>query len=66
MKSKKEIQDKIDELTPLFEMSENLYFQSIKEKQNGLNINIVDFIKIEFDYEILKKEIKSLEWVLKK
>jgi len=64
MKTKKEIEDKIAELTPGFELAEESYFSMIEEKQEGGEIYQSDFLKIESEYEILKKEIETLEWVL--
>lgn len=64
MKTKKEIQNRIDELSLEFQLAEQSYFSVIEEKQEGGEIYQSDFLKIESEYEILKKEIETLEWVL--
>lgn len=64
MKTRQEIEDKIKELTPAFELAEESYFSIIEEKQGGEGVCKFDFIKIESEYEILKKEIETLEWVM--
>lgn len=64
MKSKEELQKKILLLTPEFEAAEESYFSAIEEKQSGGEIYESDFIKIESEYELIKKEIDTLEWVL--
>lgn len=64
MKTKKEIQNRIDELSLEFQLAEQSYFSVIEEKQEGREIYQSDFLKIESEYEILKKEIETLEWVL--
>jgi len=64
MKNKKDIEDKIAELAPNLELAEESYFSMIEEKQGGGEIYQLDFLKIESEYEILKKEIETLEWVL--
>jgi hypothetical protein len=64
MRNKHEIQERIDELTPKFELAEESYFSTIEEKQGGEDVYESDFLKIESDYEILKKEIETLQWVL--
>jgi hypothetical protein len=64
MKNKKDIEDKIAELAPNLELAEESYFSMIEEKQSGGEIYQSDFLKIESEYEILKKEIETLEWVL--
>ena len=64
MKNKKDIEDKIAELAPNLELAEESYFSMIEEKQGGGKIYQLDFLKIESEYEILKKEIETLEWVL--
>ena len=64
MKNREEILQKIAELTPEFEQAEEAYFSSIEEKQSGEDIYMADFLKLESEYEILKKEIETLEWVL--
>lgn len=64
MKTKKEIEDKIAELIPNLELAEESYFSMIEEKREGGEIYQSDFLKIESEYEILKMEIETLEWVL--
>jgi hypothetical protein len=64
MKNKKDIEDKIAELAPNLELAEESYFSMIEEKQSGGEIYQSDFLKIESEYEILKKEIETLDWVL--
>lgn len=55
---------KIAELTPEFEKAEEAYFSVIEEKQSGEDIYTSDFLKIESEYEIIKKEIETLQWVI--
>ncbi len=64
MKNQKEIRDRIKELTPKLELAEDSYFSTIQEKQSGGEIYHADFIKIESEYELLKKEVDTLKWVL--
>lgn len=64
MKSRKEIIQRIIELTPEFEKAQEFYFSTIKAKQAGDSICQTDFLKIESEYEILKKEIETLQWVV--
>lgn len=64
MKNREEILKKIAELTPEFEQAEEAYFSSVEEKQSGEDIYMVDFLKLESEYEILKKEIETLYWVI--
>ncbi|MEK6828519.1 MAG: hypothetical protein AABY15_00100 [Nanoarchaeota archaeon] len=64
MKNRNEIIKKIVELTPEFEKAQESYFSVIKAKQSGENISQADFIKIESEYEVLKKEIETLQWVV--
>lgn len=64
MKKREEILQKIAELTPDFEQAEEAYFSSVEEKQSGEDIYMVDFLKLESEYEIIKKEIETLQWVL--
>ncbi len=64
MKKRREIIKKIVELTPEFEQAREAYFSAIEEKQEGGEIYQVDFLKIESEYEILKKEIETLQWVI--
>jgi hypothetical protein len=64
MRTNKEIENRIEELTPAYELAEDSYFSTLQEKSEGEIVNEVDFLKIESEYEILKKEIESLEWVL--
>jgi len=47
MRTKQEILKKIAELTPEFELAEEAYFSSIEEKQNGEDIYMADFLKLE-------------------
>lgn len=64
MKSRRDIVKRIAELRPEFEEAERIYFSTIQEKQEGGEIYQADFLKIESDYEILKKEIETLQWVV--
>jgi len=64
MKNREEILQKIAELTPEFEQAEEAYFSSIEQKQSGEDVYVADFLKIESEYEVLKKEIETLQWVL--
>lgn len=64
MKNREEILQKIAELTPEFELAEEAYFSMIEEKQEGGDIYTADFLKIESEYEIIKKEIETLQWVI--
>jgi hypothetical protein len=64
MKNREEILQKIAELTPEFEQAEEAYFSSIEEKQSGEDIYMADFLKLESEYEVLKKEIETLYWVI--
>ena len=64
MRTKKEIQERIKELTPAYELAEDSYFSILRDKSEGETVNEVDFLKIESEYEILKKEIETLQWVL--
>ncbi len=64
MKKRREIIKKIAELTPEFEQAKEAYFSAIEEKQEGGEIYQVDFLRIESEYEILKKEIETLQWVV--
>jgi len=64
MRNKHEIEERISELIKEFELAEESYFSMVQEKQEGGEIYEVDFLKIESEYEILKKEIETLEWVL--
>lgn len=64
MRNRKEIEQRILEITPEFERAEEAYFSTIEEKQDGGEIYQADFLKIESDYEILKKELETLQWVL--
>ena len=64
MKNREEILKKIAELTPEFEQAEEAYFSSVEEKQSGEDIYMADFLKLESEYEIIKKEIETLYWVI--
>jgi hypothetical protein len=64
MRNIHEIEQRIKELTPQFELAEEAYFSTVQEKQEGGEIYEVDFLKIESEYEILKKELGALQWVL--
>lgn len=65
MRTNQEIQKRIDKLNKELIPAEESYFSVVEEKQQGGEIYEVDFLKIESEYEILKKEIETLEWVLK-
>jgi hypothetical protein len=64
MRTRREIVKRIAELKPEFERAEEAYFSAIEEKQEGGEIYHADFLKLESDYEILKKEIETLQWVV--
>ena len=64
MKTRREIVKRIAELRPEFDKVEEIYFSTIEEKQEGGEIYQADFLKIESEYEILKKEIETLQWVV--
>lgn len=64
MRTKKEIQDKIDLLMPDLELARESYFSAVEDKQKGKEMSQLDFLKIESEFELLKKELESLEWVL--
>lgn len=64
MRNRHEIEQRIKELTPQFELAEEAYFSTVQEKQEGGEIYEVDFLKIESEYEILKTELEALQWVL--
>lgn len=64
MKTRREIIKKIVELKPEFERAEDAYFSAIEEKQQGGEIYHADFLKLESEYEIIKKEIETLQWVV--
>jgi hypothetical protein len=64
MRTRREIIKRIVELKPEFEQAEESYFSAIQEKQEGGEIYPADFLKLESDYEILKKEIETLQWVV--
>lgn len=64
MRTKKEIEESILELTPLLELAEESYFSMIESKQKGEEISQIDFMKISSDYDVLKIEIETLQWVL--
>lgn len=65
MRTLEEIENRLSELHQDFETSENSYFEAVASKQKGEAISSVDFMQIESEYEIIKKEIETLEWVLK-
>jgi len=64
LKTKQEIEKRIEELRPDYDLAEDSYFNTLQDKSEGEIVNEVDFLKIESDYEILKIEIETLEWVL--
>lgn len=64
MKKRREIIKRIAELKPEFEKAEDIYFSTIQEKQGGEDVYHADFLKIESEYELLKKEIETLQWVI--
>lgn len=65
MRTKEEIQEKIEELTPDLELAEDSYFSMVNEKMTGGRfVNESDFLKIESEYEVIKKEMETLKWVL--
>jgi len=64
VRTKKEIEESILELTPLLELAEESYFSMIESKQKGEEISQIDFMKISSDYDVLKIEIETLQWVL--
>jgi hypothetical protein len=64
MKSRMEIENRILELTPEFELAEESYFSAIDDKCRGLLASQVEFARITLEYESIKKEIEALDWVL--
>lgn len=66
MKKRLEIENRISELTPKLELAEESYFSLLKDKQSGKEVSKVDFLKAESEYEILKKEVETLDWVIDK
>lgn len=64
MKNRIEVTKRIIEVRKEFELAEESYFSTIQEKQEGGEIYEVDFLKIESEYEVLKKELETLEWFL--
>ena len=66
MKTLTEIKDKIKGLTPDLELAQESYFSIVKDKQEGKEVSKIDFMRIESEYEILKKEVETLEWALEK
>lgn len=65
MRTDKEIVEKIRKLRVDIQPAEDSYFLAIESKQNGEIISEVDFFKIESEYDIIKKELNTLLWVLK-
>ena len=66
MKTREEIQERINEITPKFELAQDSYFSFVKDKQEGKEVSEVDFMRIESECEIIKKEIETLEWSIDK
>jgi len=64
MRSRKEIEESIIELTPILELTSEAYFSMIESKQKGEDIPNVDFIRITSEYDVAKIEIETLKWVL--
>lgn len=65
MRTDKEIVKKIKVLKDEIQPAEDSYFSSIESKQKGEIVSDIDFIRIESEYDIIKKEIDTLLWVLK-
>ena len=65
MRTNKEIVERIRELKKELEPIEDSYFSAVEAKQNKEEVSQIDFLKIESEYEILKKELSALLWVLK-
>jgi hypothetical protein len=64
MRTRKEIEESIVELTPLLELAAEAYFSMIESKQGGEEISEIDFIKTLSEYEIIQLQIETLKWVL--
>jgi hypothetical protein len=64
MRNRHEIEESIAELTPLLELAAEEYFSLVESKQKGEEVSEVDFIKTMSEYDILKLEIETLQWVL--
>ena len=64
MKTRKEILERLKELAPEMEIAKKAYFLAVEEKQKGEIVSEVDFLKIESEYELIRKEIESLKWVI--
>jgi len=47
------------------QLAEESYFSIIEEKREGKEVSNIDFLKIENEYELLKKEHEILLWILK-
>jgi len=64
MKSRREILKRIVELKPELEAAEESYFSAVKDKQTGKEISQIEFLKIESEYEIIRKEVETLQWAI--
>ena len=65
MRTDKEIVEKIRRLKEELQPAEDSYFSSIESKQKGEIVSDIDFLRIESEYEMIKKELNTLLWVLK-
>ena len=65
MRTDKEIIEKIRRLKEELQPAEDSYFSSIESKQKGEIVSDIDFLRIESEYEMIKKELNTLLWVLK-
>ena len=64
MRTNKEIVERIHKLKEELQPAEDSYFSTVESKQKGESISDAEFLKIESEYETLKKELDTLLWVL--
>ena len=64
MKTNQEIIEKVREVKEEFLPAEESYFSAVKDKQEGKEVSDIDFLRIENEYELLKKELDTLLWTL--
>jgi len=65
LKTRKEILERLAELRPELELAEDSYFSVVESKQRGEDVDAMEFLKIESEYELIKKEFDTLQWVIK-
>ena len=65
MRTNKEIVNRIHKMKKELQLAEESYFSIIEEKREGKEVSNIDFLKIENEYELLKKEHEILLWILK-